>query len=227
MQIRTSIVLVALTICFVTSTTAQHGKVEIKNGLAVGGGVTLFDIQTDNFNTESKLGWMVAASATADLPHKWYNISYSIQIAENKMAIEGSQFAGDAASSKQIDFKIFTAQVGLLWHIKLAGPLLTLDLGPQLQYNGKLELQSDNSDNIYVHLTDGPSLLAEDIEDISQFNINGAAGLTLAFGAIKVRGQYMYGFLNTFNKLNDQNLENEEELKGNMSMFAFTAVFTF
>lgn len=226
MQIRTYILLVAFTLCFVTATMAQHGKVEVKNGLGVGGGITLFDIITDNFDTKQGSGWMVTGSATADLPHKWYNISYSIQISENKLDISG-RMTDDVAGNEMIGYKLFAAQAGLFMHAKIIGSNLTLDFGPYLQYNGKLELQNSNQENYLINNYD--LLKSQDIEDISQFNINGAIGLTAGIGPVKIRGQYIYGFLNSLNKLNDQelNLNNSEEFKGNMSMFAFIAMFTF
>ena len=42
----------------------------------------------------------------------------------------------------KVEYKIFTAQVAFLWHIKLASDFLTLDVGPMLQYNCELELEN-------------------------------------------------------------------------------------
>ena len=65
-----------------------------------------------------------------------------------------------------------------------------------LQYNGKLDLQSDNEENRCLSLNNGNSILARELEEISQINLNGAIGATLGLGAFKFRAQYVYGFTN-------------------------------
>jgi len=226
MQIRTFKVLVVISLCFVTTAIAQPRNVDIRNGFAIGGGVTQFDIITDNFDTKSKTGYMVLAMATGDLPHKWYNISYFMQLSENNIDISG-RMSDDVTGSEQIEYKMFAAQAGLILHVKLVSTNLTLDLGPQIQYNGKLDLKNANQESYFINNYD--MLQARDIENISQINVNGMVGATAGFGPFKVRAQYIYGASNILNKLNDQSLEigDAEKFKGNMSMLAFTAMFTF
>ena len=59
--------------------------------------------------------------------------------------------------------------------------------------------------------------------------MNGVVGLTAGFENFKVRGQYIYGFTNILNDLNDaqfsQNLE--KKFKGNQSMLALELLITF
>ncbi len=225
MKFRQRILLVALTIGFVTLSHSQRRSYDIKNGFAIGGGLTQFDINTDNFETKSGNGWMVHATATADLPHKWYNISYGMQLSQNTIEISGRQQA-TVLADEAIEYKLFTAQVALLMHIKPFQDHFTIDIGPMLQYNSKLELENDEQETYFINNYD--ALLAEDISDISQFNINGAIGATLGFGHFKLRAQYIYGFTNILDKLNDQDFANGlEKFEGNQSMLVFTALITF
>ena len=127
-----------------------------------------------------------------------------------------------------LDYKIFTAQIALLMHVKIIGPYLTLDLGPMLQYNGEMELKDDDKENYIIKNYD--NLLAKDISDISRFNINGTVGLSAGISHFRVKAAYIYGFLNTFNKLNDNNLNvgtNTNKFKGNQSMFVFSLMISF
>ena len=39
-----------------------------------------------------------------------------------------------------MEYKLFAAQIALLVHIKIIDKYFTIDVGPMLQYNGKLEL---------------------------------------------------------------------------------------
>ena len=105
---------------------------------------------------------------------------------------------------------------------------MTLDIGPMLQYNSELELKDDSKEGYII--TNYDTLLTEDITRISQFNANGAVGLSAGFGSFLLRAQYVYGFTNILGKLNDQDLSsgnNNDKFKGNQSLLAFTVIITF
>lgn len=226
MKTNNFILLVAFCIGFVTINYAQRKNYNIKNGFAIGGGLTQFDIITDNFETKSDTGWLLHMSATVDIPHKWYNVSYGMQLSENRMSVNG--FASTLSSNfEPIDYKILTAQVAFLMHAKLAGPYLTLDFGPVLQYNSDLEFDDEGQEEWIVAEFD--SLLAKDFVDITNFNVNGAVGLTAGFENFKVRGQYIYGFTNILGDLNDSEAATftNKKFKGNQSMLTLALLITF
>lgn len=211
---------------FVTLTYAQHKRYAIKNGVGIQGGVTQFDIITDNFVTKKNTGFIGGLSASVDIPHKWYNVSYNILLSENNIDIAAFSLANP--TEEFVEYKLLTAQISFLFHAKLIGSNLTLDLGPVLQYNGDLELK-DSSKEGYI-ISDYETLLTEDISKISNFNVNGAVGLSAGFGAFRLRAQYIYGFTNILGNLNDEDLNvgsNDNKFKGNQSMIAFTAIITF
>ncbi|MCK7589498.1 PorT family protein [Subsaxibacter sp. CAU 1640] len=229
MQIRKHILLVAISIGFVTTVFSQrrpHGVVNIKNGFGIGGGLTQFDIKTDNFETKAGQGWIAGLAATLDLPHRWYTVSYGMQVSESNIEIMGRSLP--TASTEAMDYKLMMVQMQFLFHAKLAKDYLMIDAGPMLQYNGELELK-DSSKNNYI--LDGYSALtAQDISDISKFNVNASIGATAGFNHFKLRVQYIYGLTNMFNKLNDQNLDaspSNDTFKGNQSMLAFMAFIYF
>lgn len=229
MQIRQFILLVACIAGFVTTAHSQrrpHGVVNIRNGFGLGGGITQFDIKTDNFNTQNGSGWAGGLAATLDLPHKIYTVSYGMQLSESTIGIMGKSIP--AAQSEALDYKLMMVQAQFLFHLKLAKDYLMIDAGPMLQYNGELELKNKAKENYNI---DGYSgLLAKDISDISKFNVNAAIGATAGFSHFKLRVQYVYGLTNMFNKLNDQNLSTDpsnKAFKGNQSMLAFMAFIYF
>jgi len=228
MQNKNFILLVAICIGFVTLIQGQHKNYNIVNGFGIQGGITKVDILTDNFETQSNTGWLGGMSATVDIPHRWYNVSYSIQFSENNFDIFGRPDIL-ITTDEPIEFKMFTAQVALLAHVKLIGSNVTLDAGPMLQYNSDLELNNENQAD-YI-LTNYDNLTAEEILTVNKFNIDGTVGITAGYDSFKVRAQYIYGFTNMFNKLNSKDLDtsgsSESNFKGNLSMLAFTAMFTF
>ena len=114
MKNKRNYLLVVLILCFVTLSSAQRrkakGTVNIVNGFSIGGGITSFDILTDNFSTIEKDGWIVNMSATVEIPHKWFNVSYGMQLSENNIGI-ASKPLGLTLSDTSVDYKVFTAQV--------------------------------------------------------------------------------------------------------------------
>ncbi|RAJ17871.1 hypothetical protein [Olleya aquimaris] len=221
------IVLVALTLGFVTKNFSQHGNYTIQNGFALGGGITQFDIITDNFKTTKGDGWIGHMSATVDIPQKWYNISYGMQLSENTLSLNG--LASSTSSTFQpIDYKVFAVQVAFLWHAKpFRTPHFTIDFGPMVQYNSDLELSNDNQEDFII--TDLDTVLAKDVKELNNFNVNGAVGATLGFGHFKVKAQYIYGFTNILGAFNDSDFNQtlNRQFKGNQSMLAFSAMITF
>lgn len=221
------ILLVAFVLCFVTIGFAQPRNYNITNGIGVFGGITKFNIDTDNFITEQGDGFLFGMSATVDLPHKWYNMSYGMQLSENNINISARPEM-TVGQEEFIEYKMFAAQLALLGHIKLVGSYLTLDVGPMLQYNGELEIKNEDQKAYYIN--NYTSLNAEDISSITRFNLNGLVGASVGYKFIKLRAQYIYGFTNIFKKLNSQDLDataGESNFKGNQNMLVFGAMISF
>jgi hypothetical protein len=227
MKFKLCTLLVLFTIGFVTASYSQHTRYAIKNGFGVMGGITQYNIVTDNFVTISQQGWIGGLSSTVDIPNKWYNVSYGMQISENNLEISARALES-VADSKMLEYKLMAVQLGFTYHAKIIGNKLTIDFGPQIQYNGKLELKDSTKEGYFINGYD--LLTAIDIADISQFNVNGMAGISAGLGAIKIKAQYIYGFLNILNKLNDKNLNvgsASDTFKGNQAMLVFAMMFSF
>ena len=218
--------LVAFCLGFVTVCFAQHRRYRIQNNVGIAGGLTQFDLITDNFETKKGNGWMLGISATVDLPNKWYNLSYILQLTQNPFEIE-TRTNNTNPESTLTEYKLFTAHVGLIGHLKLIGNNITIDAGPLLQYNSNLELQDNKHQDYFIQ--NYTNLQAREIEDISNFNVNGMIGVTAGFDHFKITAHYVYGFLNTLKKLDDQNLDTTGGLssfEGNTSLLMFgIAVF--
>lgn len=227
MKINSLLLLVAISVCFVTKNFAQHKTYKIVNGIGVFGGLTQTDIETDNFITEKGNGFLFGMSATVDIPHKWYNMSYGMQLSENYVNILGRPIV-DSPEEEFIEYKLFAAQVSLQGHIKLIGSHITIDAGPMFQYNGKLEVNNENQENYYVANYD--DLKAADIGSINQFNFNGVVGASAGYEFFRVKAQYIYGFTNILKKLEEQNLDTtggDSRFKGNQSMIVLGAMISF
>lgn len=216
-----------LTICifFVTMSYAQRKNYIIQNGIGLQGGVTQFDILTDNFETKVNSGFTGGLSASVDIPHRWYNVSYNIQLSQNHVDIKAAQLG--STTEEFVEYKMFTANMSFLFHIKLISNNLTFDVGPMLQYNSELELKDKTKEGYIIN--GYSNLRTEDLREISKFNVNGAVGLSLGVRRLLLRAQYVYGLTNILGKLNKQDLDigTNGKFKGHQSLIALTAMITF
>ena len=221
--------LVAICIAFVTISRAQRKNYKIKNGIGLQGGITQFDILTDNFVTQKNDGFIGGLAASVDIPHRWYNVSYNIQLSQNHIDIAAFSTDNPTITTEEfVEYKMLAANISFLFHIKLISNNLTLDVGPMLQYNSELELKDSSKEGCILSGYD--NLLTEDIREISNFNANGTVGVSLGVRRLKLRAQYIYGFTNILGKLNDQDLSTgskTDKFKGNQSLLALTAIITF
>lgn len=219
--------LVAITIGFVTTCFAQKGNYPITNGISVHGGLTKFDIVTDNFVTKQGNGFLGGFIATVDIPVRWYNVSFGMQLSESTLEVLGRPNL-ISTSEAFIEYKMFAAQVAMLLHLKVIPNHFTIDVGPMLQYNSKLEFKDATQDDYYIN--NYTNLSAQDITNISQFNLNGAVGASLGIQNFKLKAQYIYGFTNILKKLENSGLDTlggNARFKGNQSMLVLGAIVSF
>lgn len=218
---------VAIMLCCLTKGFSQKGNYHITNGISITGAITKLDISTNNFTTKQGDGFLGALTATVDIPHRWYNISFGMQLSESSIGIAARPTLV-SPNNTFIDYKLFAAQVAFLGHIKVIPDYVTIDLGPMLQYNSKLELKDASNETYYIN--NYTNLTAKDISNISQFNLNGAVGASLGVRNFKLKAQYIYGFTNILNKLETQNLDTSggsARFKGNQNMLVLGAVISF
>ena len=219
--------LVAIMLCFVTKNFAQKGHYKINNTIGITGGVTQFDIVTDNFATKYGPGFTGGLRALVDIPVRWYNMSFGMQFSENNIEILGRP-ALVSSEEAFINYKIFAVQLSLMGHIKIVPKHFTIDVGPMLQYNSKLEFKDKGQKGYFVSNYD--NLSAEDITKISQFNFNGVVGASLGIKNFKIQAHYIYGFTNILKKLENQDLNTvggDARFKGNQTMLVFGAIASF
>ncbi|MEL0455302.1 hypothetical protein WJN01_03595 [Flavobacteriaceae bacterium SZ-1-7] len=221
------LLLVVFMLCFVTNNFAQKGNYPITNGISVTGGVTKFNILTDNFTTRETNGFIGGFLATVEIPVRWYDVSFGMQLSQNSVEVLGRP-ALVSTQEAFIDYKLLAVQVAMLMHVKVVPNYFTIDLGPMIQYNSKLEFNDKNQEGYYVNKY--VNLTAEDITNISQFNFNGTIGASVGIKHIKLKAQYIYGFTNILKKLEKQELDltgGNGRFKGNQSMLVLGATVSF
>ena len=191
------------------------------NFLGIQGGLTLFDIKTDDLVTKQQSGF-IGGFTTRGAFRNNFDLVYGISFQSASVGVEGSSISGK--DTQNINYTVQGAQINLLGSYNIIVKHLSLEFGPVFNINGKLKLDEDKFKD-YV-LTGYEMLTAKDIQEISTFNIHIAAGLTAGLEHFRVFGQYQYGLTNMLGKLNDKELENKN-FKGNSSTIIVGAVIYF
>jgi len=215
--------LVTLFLAFFNTTNAQHVR-EDYNLLGLQGGVTLFNIETNHFNTKQGTGFALGFVTRGDFYNN-FDLEYGITFFQNELGILGRDFTSpiNGFDERYIDYTLSSVQVKFLGSYNLVGHYLSLDFGPILNVNGKLKPNQEAQEN---YVLDGyETLKASDIENISRVHLHVAGGITVGLTHFRLNVQYQYGVTNVFNRFNDSEAlataKPEGGFKGNVGMWVF------
>ena len=175
------------------------------NRIGISFGVNQFSLNTNNFETKPGNGWNAGLSMRGNFYDDW-DMVYAMQFSENNFtATTTSGFI----SNEDVNYKLSSVQISLMLSYKIIENHLSLEFGPLVQINGKLNVEKGKENNIIT----GTTLLAKDIVDISTFNFYPVIGITAGVRHIRLNISYQYGINNMLGNLNSQNLG--VDFKGN------------
>jgi hypothetical protein len=220
MSLRT-VLFVTLTVLLFQQANAQRNYEEY-NRIGLTGGLTLFDINTDNLITEQGSGFQGGFTSRGSFRNS-FDLIYGISFSDSKVGIQGS-LTPNGGDTRFINYSIQAAQIGLLGSYNIVKHHLSLEFGPILNVNSKMKIDSENF-NDYI-LEGYTALRAQDIQDINRINFRAAGGITAGLEVFRLSAMYQYGISNMLGKLDDQNLENKS-FEGHSSTFIFAATFYF
>jgi hypothetical protein len=167
------------------------------NRIGISFGVNQFTLNTNNFQTKPGNGWNGGLSMRGNYYDDW-DMVYAMQFSENNFSVA----TNSGFISEDTNYKLSSAQVSLMFSYKIVENHLSVEFGPLLQINGKLNVEKDQQNNIIS----GTTLLAKDIVDISQFNFYPVIGITAGVRHVRLNVSYQYGVNNMLGNLNSQNL---------------------
>ena len=188
------------TAVFLLASMAVFSQYEYRdsNRIGITFGVNQFTMNTNNFITKPELGWNAGLSMRGNFYNNW-DMVYSMQFSENNFLVTTTQFG---FAQEDVNYKLSSAQISLLLSYKFIENHLSLEFGPIVQINGKLNIDRDNENNIIS----GTTLLAKDIQDVSKFNFYPTIGITTGVRHFRANISYQYCINNMFGNLNNQNL---------------------
>lgn len=205
---------------FTTSVFAQYNYRD-GNRIGISAGVSQTSLFTSNFDTKPEIGFAGGLSVRGNYYNNWSMI-YGMQFFYNKFAIESTSLT---SSEKQTDFNLQGVQIRLLLSYNVVEDHVSIDFGPVLQINGKLNVADKDENN----RLNGTSIMAKQIVDVAPINGNFYAGISAGGKVIRAVIFYEYGFTNLFGKLNNDDdlklLNGNEKFKANLGTINGQIIF--
>ncbi len=164
------------------------------NMIGITGGVNHMTMVADGIKTKGGSGWNAGLSVRGNFYNNW-DVIYAMQFSEYNFSVETSNSIG---IPEDTDYTMSGGQVTLQFSYKIVPRHLSVEFGPALHFQGKMEYDRDNKGNI----VSGTTLTTEQLRDISKFNASPVVGVTAGFLKFRVNVTYQYGLLNTFQKVN-------------------------
>ncbi|MDP3681984.1 MAG: outer membrane beta-barrel protein [Flavobacterium sp.] len=183
---------------FISITAFSQYKYRDSNRIGISFGVNQFTLNTDNFQTKPELGWNAGLSMRGNFYNNW-DMVYNIQFSENNFSVATNTFT---LAKEDVNYKLASAQVSLQVSYKLVENHLSIEFGPIVQVNGKLNIDNTDENNVIS----GTTLLAKDIREISNFNFYPTVGITFGVRHFRANVSYQYGVNNMLENLNNKNL---------------------
>jgi hypothetical protein len=220
------IIFVTVAVCFCTVSQAQRNTgYDNYNRIGIQGGLSIFDIKTNDLITESRTG-VTGGFTTRGAFRNNFDFIYGLNFLSNQIRVRGvnSLPTGGVLDTQLIDYTIIGAQINFLLSYNIVKKHLSIEAGPMLNVNSKMELKNEQFEN---YIIEGyTTITAKNVEDISTFNGVGYVGVTAGLESFRIIVNYQYGFTNILGNLNKKNLENKN-FKGNSSTATVAAVIYF
>jgi hypothetical protein len=183
--------------CLITMVCFSQYEYRDSNRIGISFGVNQFTLNTNNFQTKPGTGWNGGLSMRGNYYDDW-DMVYAMQFSENNFSVT----TNSGFITEDTNYKLSSAQISLLFSYKFIENHLSIELGPLVQINGKLNVEKGNENNIIS----GTTLLAKDIIDISKFNFYPTVGITAGVRHLRLNVSYQYGVNNMLGNLNNKNL---------------------
>lgn len=209
---------ISLSFVFVFCTLSVFSQYRYRdsNRIGISMGVNQFTLNTNNFQTNPELGWNAGLSMRGNFYNNW-DMVYAIQFSENNFSVATNSLN---LAKEDVNYKLASAQISLRASLKIIESHLSIEFGPIVQVNGKLNLDNKEENNVIS----GTTLLAKDIREISNFNFYPTVGITFGVRHFRANVSYQYGVNNMLENLNNKNLGvnfkgNPGILKGNLIIY--------
>lgn len=204
------IILTAAFVLVSIATSAQYNYRD-SNRIGITVGINQFDLLTKNFPTKAGIGWNTGLSLRGSF-YNDFDMVYAMQFSENEFSVPTTNVQ---LKKEDVEYKLRSAQISLMLSYQIVENNLSVEIGPMIQINDKLNIdENENKTNII----DETTLAANDITRISRFNFYPSVGITAGIKHFRANLQYQYGVTNMLGNLNDYQLG--QHFKGHASILS-------
>lgn len=205
---------------FTSSIFAQYGNRD-GNRIGISGGISQSNLFTSNFDSKPGIGFAGGLSVRGNY-YNDFSMIFGMQFFYNSFSLETTSVS---LAKKDTEFSVSGAQVRLLLSYNVVEDHVSIDFGPVLQVNGKMNVQEADETNII----NGTLLQAKQIEDITKINGNLYFGVSAGNRIVRAVVFYQYGVNNILNNLNKENslktLNGGDDFKGNLGAVSAQVLF--
>lgn len=206
-----------LTLLFCLTINAQYGRRDA-NRIGISGGLTYMGLFSSQFNAKPELGWTGGFSLRGNYYNDW-QMTYGMHFTESNFSLQ------PLIGNQDINYKMQAVQVFLTGSYMIIEDHLTLEIGPVLQVNGKLQINKEDEIKL---LKDSEFLTAKDLTDVTKISGNLYAGMTAGIKNVRLHVAYQYGvnnFMNNLNKNKEIQILNGENFKANYGILSGMITF--
>jgi len=175
---------------FALAANAQYDEKD-SNRIGISVGANQFTMNSSDFDSKPGIGWTAGLSVRGNF-YNDFDMVYDIRFAEHNFTVESTNLALD-----DVDAKIHSAQISLMFSYKFIENHLSVELGPMFQFNGKLNF--DEQDELTTIDNEGTTM--KDIQEIPVFNFFPTIGVTGGVKHVRAHLFLQYGVTNMFRGL--------------------------
>ncbi|WP_309607829.1 outer membrane beta-barrel protein [Flavobacterium sp.] len=188
------------------------------NRIGISFGLNQFNLNTSNFDAKSEIGFQGGLSVRGNF-YNDFDMVFGMQFSEFKFSTDTKELL--TSKVQTVEYKLQGVQIVLLPSYKIVENHLSVEAGPVFQLNDKFKFNNNYEDN---RLVSNPSLTAKDIVEVSKFNFNFAVGLTAGVRHFRLHLEHQFGINNMLSKLNDQDIINKPNFKGNAGISSVSLI---
>jgi hypothetical protein len=178
---------------FPMTVSAQYDY-EDSNMIGLTGGINQLTMSADGLQAKGGTGWNAGLSVRGNFFNNWDAV-YAMQFSEYHFSVASSNAIG---IPQEVEYTMSGGQISLQFSYKIVPRHFSVEFGPAIHFQGKMEYERNKSGNIL----NGTALTADQLRDISKINVSPCVGFTAGFLNLRLNVSYQYGILNTFAKVN-------------------------
>ena len=173
------------------------------NRLGIGADVTFLQLDSDQVNTATALGYAGYLETRGEF-NRSLDMIYSIAIFNHNLEVE------EFSSDQLLETSLLGAKIKFLLAYRPFGtPILTLEAGPSATLNGEFKFD-ESQENLLVGSVN--PVTVEEFKKTTSFNFGAVGGLSVGIDNFRIMAHYHYNFIDVLDGVDTLGNELEGKL---------------